>query len=206
MKRVLFLLVACIFIFAAIIPFCAYATESNIPNWDTVDWKTFDWKQVNSNESENSLYIWLRDEASLSKLFQANSNCTHAAMGESFWDLIYNRFVENPAKFLKTLAKEDAQAQQQAIACVAIASEYQDKQTTISTVEGIRLSKEQNPEAVALMLELIEKIEEMSGIVIEPPKTGDSVLSAVAALVLSGFGLVLLSRKALPFGEGAERQ
>ncbi len=119
-------------------------------------------------------------------------------MSEGITHGIYLRFAEKPEAFLIALSKENAEAQNMTVEHLgSYIGAMMDPNETIPILEGIRLSKAENPAAVALMKDLIIKAENKMNqwggeYDIEIPKTGDPVLLTVALALFSGSGLAVL--------------
>ncbi len=166
----------------------------------SIDFASMDWDDVKLDtyfRDYRYYYIyqqWLEYKATLPYLFEWSRH-TDGAFSTDFQWIAYKRFIAQPEKFLIALGKEDENTQKHIIFGIAFDAEVRDKDTTLKAVEGIRLSKEQNPKAVELMLALIAELEEHLQVSITIPKTGDPVMMAVAALLLSTAGLVLLKTK-----------
>ncbi len=197
MKRTLCGLLLLLFLLAVPIAVSAEGTEID---WNKVDWETFDWNQL----SEHSPWKWLTTDASFHDVFTFLTSYKAAQVewySESIQHGIYLRFGAEPEKFLIALAKEKAEVQAFVVDDLAIyMAVFETPNETVPILEGIRLSKEQNPKAVELMLTLIDKvqnklIENKYNVTITIPKTGDPVMLAVTALLLSGTGFALLRKK-----------
>ncbi len=175
----------------------AAAAESSGPAWESVDWQTYDWKLLEKDEFAQwaSLKDWLTKQASLAKLFEVQRNFQHAALSTALFSVIYACFMEEPAKFLIALAKEDENTQENVLFYLAAESEFADKDTTVRTLEGTWLDQEKEPEALQLLADFIGRVEKKLNVTISNPQTGDPVIAVAAALLLSGAGLALITRK-----------
>ncbi len=180
------------------------SAQGTVIDWDKVDWESFDWKLLHNGNSENSLYAWIRDDASFHDL---NTFWWHYHVAQQEWGSegfnhgIYQRFATEPEAFLIALAKENSEIQAFMVDNLGrYIGVFVDPKEAVPILEGIRLSKEQNPKAVELMVALIERVEDRFAqdgrdITITVPKTGDKVFPALSALLLSGIGFVLLKKK-----------
>ncbi len=197
MVRKLYVLCVSLLLLAALgMSVCA----AEIPDWDTVNWETYNWKNFHQNPEEvKSMEKWLAEKAAFSKLFDVARTCTSASFYEL--DTILNaRFIAAPEEFLIALVDVDKETQGRILSTLFTQVVPLDHNATIKAIEGIRLSQAENPEAVELLQELIatgeKKLEEQGlNVSIAIPKTGDPVTGAVAALLLSGSGLILLRRE-----------
>ncbi len=179
--------------------FTMSVSATEIPDWDTVDWETYEWEGTDGTEERASLENWLSEEASMEELFEVTRNCRSASF-YALDEILNQRFIATPEKFLIALAKEDASWQKQILQNLFTEAVKLDHQATIRAIEDMHLSKEKNPEAVTLLMQLIEigekKLAEQGmAVTITIPKTGDPVMLAVTALLLSGTGFALLFKK-----------
>ncbi len=198
MKKVLCLALVLVFLLAVSISVSAEDAQTDWAtyDWNSVDWDTFDRSQIQlGSEALQSLEKWLAEEASFSKFFEYGRH-TDGWEATKFSICSYERFFADPEDFLIALAQVEEGYFKEWI-LIALFHELPPSKNdkVISTFEGIQLSEEENPEAVALMLELIEIWEEKLNISIEIPKTGDPLLLIVALALFSGSGLGVLLKK-----------
>ncbi len=194
MKRMICCVMLLVIALVSIVPMTAAAAE--IPDWDTVDWESFHWGSLDKSEIWSSLKEWLKNEASLEKLFDAWQNFAHEAYATTANGIACQRFYLEPEAFLIALAKEDTEFQDRTLRGLSEEMSFpENRGECVGVLEGIRLSAEQDPDAVALMLKLIDQAEERLGVTITVPKTGDPVAAVLAALLFSGGGVLLLRKK-----------
>ncbi len=185
---------AMVLLFALVIPMTVSAEE--IPNWSTVEWGEFNWGLIEKNEIWKDLTEWLKNEASIEEVFEVDRYCAHAAYVDAIGGILYDRFAEAPEEFLIVLAEQDADYQNSMIRVLSEEMSFSENEgASVAILEGIRLSRYDDPEAVELMMALIAKAETKLGVSITVPKTGDPILLAVAGLLLSAGGVLALRKK-----------
>ncbi len=168
-------------------------------NWDS--WTAADFNKLLFNEDGRyaALQLWLTNEASYPELFEY-SRYTDGAGATDYSLIARQRFVKDPAGFLVALAQEEEATRKHIVSGIAFEMSPKQRGETIRALETADISREEHPEAAALLDAMIQKVEQVLkeqqiDVTIVNPKTGDGFLLAAAVLLLSAAGLLLLPRK-----------
>ena len=165
------------------------AAAENETDWGSVDWTTYDWKNFNHTMWE-SLSAWLRNEADLEELLYIDTHCSHAAYLETVSVIMGERFEQDPQAMITAIAGADEEARRKHIGSI-VAFTYDVKKLTDALV-NISLPGPDTDAEHAVLAEMIAYAENMYGIVITNPKTGDPAGIAAALLAASGAGMAIL--------------
>lgn len=192
MKRILICLLTIVFCIGVLCLTAAAAKEDpaalgTTVDFDTVDWDTIVWHP----DLVGPLSEWYQEQG-LNKLF-----CVYH--GRPAWDYAWGttlseRLLVDPGAFMRALAKEDAQLQED-IVDTLVGGIYHDLYPggaeLPKKIYSTRLSENDPAEVEHILTLFKDAVESRWGI----PKTGDPVLIPVALMLTSGLGCGLLVRK-----------
>ncbi len=196
MKRAKFIVIITLLL-VLVFPVLSVSADDEPVDWSTVDWATFDFNYFAWEErgQYNTLREWLLTEADMQTLYEY-ARRVDGFYADDFGNIIRSRFLQEPVECLVYLENEEPFIQKFVVCEIYYTAIYEDDSSEfISVLENILIDKETNPQAFEFLKEIITGAEELSGISITNPQTGDSFLWAPLGLLFSAAGLVFTKRK-----------
>ena len=157
-------------------------------DWDSIDWLNFSWTDM------NELFLmdwsnWTYYYSNISQVFQmyAADGCD-GYVAEGLIYEINEYFYEDPTLFVRALAQEEAQVQQEVVEGFLMNNMYSSKDAVCDAIASITLTDEDSDAARAILTALLDAVNSNAD-------TGDFVFVPVALMLLSGTGLAWLTRR-----------
>lgn len=187
MKRVMLLITLLLVFTVLLLPVRSFATESGA-DFSDVDWSTVDWNTIDFFE----WLSWL-DEAELKALFQMLPRCD-GALSEGVAGELGRRFYSDPQGMIMALTREDEELQMLAVHLIVYYCTYHPDEFT-QFMNGLTLPEDAGPEAMNILVQMVNYAEETRGLDITNPHTGDPIGIAALLMAASGLGGSILWKK-----------
>ena len=166
-----------------------------------IDWSNVDLENFNYRELEDSQWLslrdWLQKSEDLHTVFYVTTTKGDGWVGDLWSNLLYSLFMEDPVRFIQSLALEDETTQSRTISkIIYVAVVYKGEFEKL--MRGLVLPDTATDSDRNVLMKIISHAEEKGNMNITNPKTGDSIGIAPLLLVASGLGIaVLLKRRKL---------
>ncbi len=165
-------------------------------DWDNMDWEVFDWNKLDERFYKTWLQEWFYGEADLLSKFQMARHNQHSVQGPEYRELFARSFRWTATEMILEISRL-SQEEQDAFILILTEDmpEYFEKEDIAWAFDHLKLPANASWETKNLAEKAAQAMEEKYNIEITVPKTGDPVAAVMAALVLSGCGIMLLRKK-----------